>query len=121
MLYLYAGFVFIKTCLAIYILSNVSVATSALFFSMIVLFIWSFFPIIPYALGRVFNTKPMLEPKLLVILGLLIAIIEKGLFHFEILKAEQGTIGLVFSALSFFVIGLFSFSTPKEQINAQPV
>jgi len=84
-----------------------------MFFSVVVLFIWSFIPLIGYWLGKLFNRAEQISNRALFFFGLGVGVFEKSLFHFDILINGQQSFGILISFILFFVIAFISIPENK--------
>jgi len=83
MLALYFGYLLVQTYGVIDVFFKNTIAPSAAFFSIIVLIIWSFIPLLGYFLAKVFGAKGIASQPLLFLLGIGIALFENCWFYFD--------------------------------------
>ena len=107
---LYLGYVLVQSYSLIGKFTQSNMATSAAVFSIIVFIIWSFIPVTGYFLARLLKANGNLNKYLLFFTGGLIAIIENGLFHLNILTYEQSFTGTSIAFLLFFISAYISHS-----------
>ena len=92
-------------------------SNSAIFFTVVVVFFWSFIPIVGYLLAKLFKANGRAGEYALFTFGLCIALIEKSLFYFEFFTKEQVVIGTFVSFLLFFIVAFISTNqTDNKQI-----
>ena len=87
---------------------------AAILFSIIVVFLWSFIPVIGYWLGKLLKANGQVSKSILLIFGVGVGVIEKSLFYFDFLTNKQSTIGTFIVFFFFFIIAYIS-------INKRPV
>ena len=93
-------------------------ATSAVIFSIIVFFIWSFIPVSGYFVAKLLKANGYLNNYCLLATGMIIAGIENSLFYFDILTYEQSIIGVLVVFILFFISAYISFGKCKgREIN----
>lgn len=81
---------------------------SVMFFSIIVVFVWSLIPFVGYWLAKWFNANGQASKYTLFILGVSVGLIENSLFYFDFLAKEQNTIGTFIVLSLFFIIAFIS-------------
>lgn len=104
MLYLYLGYVVIQLYAIISVFSKNSVATSSVFFSLVVFVIWSFIPILGYEIAKFVGAHGHSNRLTLFISGIIIALIENSLVFFNLLNNKQYNIGTTIVFLLFFLV-----------------
>jgi hypothetical protein len=92
-------------------------APSILFFSIMVVFIWSVIPFIGYLLAKMFNANGQISKFILFTFGLSVGLIEISLFYFDVLTKEQNTIGTLLVTIIFFIIPFISIKKQKAVQN----
>lgn len=95
---------------------------SMVFFSIVVVFIWSIIPFVGYGLAKMLNANGQIGRYTLFIFGVSVGLIENSLFYFNLLAKEQSTIGTFIVITLFFIIGFISinkagFATKKTKID----
>lgn len=135
MLSLYLGFLLGQSLSALEVIISSNIPPLMIFFSVVVLVIWSFFPIMGYGLGRILNfycltpkTQSLLRhssSKVLFAVGLIMSLIERSLYNFKILTDIDGYLGdgyygLLISAIAFFLIAFLPLDKLSSQ-NKSPV
>ncbi len=113
MLPLYYGYLVFQLYLVFGIFFKVSISASAVFFSVIVFFIWTFMPILGFALAKLLGAKGENNPKILFAIGLIIGLVEQAWFYFNISIRDQSNISTFIVFLLFFAVGFISFSDKK--------
>lgn len=111
-LYLYLGYFLVKSYSVVNVLSQEEVALSALIFSIVVFFIWSFIPVLGYLIARLIGAKGYSSAKMLFIVGAGVGLFENALFHFHVLTPYQGDIGTFMVMGLFFITAYFSLKAP---------
>lgn len=122
MLPLYYGYLVFQLYLVFGLFFKVSISASAVFFSVIVFFIWTFMPILGYALAKLLGAKGENSPKILFAIGLIIGLVEQAWFYFNISIRDQSNISTFIVFLLFFAVAFISFpqkaSTPLRSTSA---
>jgi hypothetical protein len=103
-LYLYLGYLFVHLPPLIIKLFEASVSFSAILFSIVVIFIWSFIPFLGYCLAKLFNAKGVANKYLLFTFGVGIWLIENSLFYFDFLTNSQTIMGTLVAFFLFFIV-----------------
>ena len=93
-------------------LLNQNLALSALIFSIVVFFVWSFIPVLGYLLAKLIGAKGQSSAKVLLLIGIGAGLFENGLFYYHILTPYQGDIGTIVVMGIFFITAYFSLQTP---------
>jgi hypothetical protein len=104
MLYLYLGFLIGQSFPVFKTLYNAGLPPLAVAFSIAVFLIWTFVPTLGYLAARLTGAKPQYKGATLFVLGLVVCMFEKILFHFDILKPSDGFLPFIISAIIFFAI-----------------
>jgi len=86
---------------------QLNISISAMFYSFMVVFIWSFIPFLGYGVAKLFNVSANAGKNSLFSFGVGIGLIESGLFYFDILTNDQSTIGTLIVFILFFIVGYF--------------
>ena len=103
-LYLYLGYFLVKLYSVIGVLSQEKIALSALFFSIVVFFIWSFIPVLAYLFAKLIGAKGRSSAKMLFVIGASAALLENALFYFMLsLFCDVCCVVLSFSLCLLFV------------------
>lgn len=89
-------------------LFQVSISLSAMFFSVVIVFLWSFIPFIGYWLAKLLKAKGQASKYILFIFGIGIGIIEHSLFYFNFLTNKQSAIGTLIVFILFFIVAYIS-------------
>lgn len=116
-MYLYFGYLLVQTCLLTVKIFQFNMSISALFFSVVVVLLWSFIPVVGYLLAKLLKANGKVDKYILFIFGFAIALIEKSLFYFEFLTKEQVTIGTLVAFILFFIVAYISTNKTVKQIN----
>jgi len=88
---------------------------SAVFFSVVVLFIWSLFPLIGFYLAKYFKAQGRANNIALLIYGVGVGLLENSFYYFDLLTKEQTVIGTVIVFLLFFA---GAYLMPKRNVVA---
>ena len=120
-MYLYLGYLLVQLYTLVAKLFQTSMSPSILFFSIMVVFIWSVIPFVGYLLAKMFKANGQLNKYILFILGVSVGLIEISLFHFDILTKEQNTIGTLFVIILFFIIPFISVNKAKHGTKEETV
>ena len=107
-MYLYLGYLFVHLPPLIIKLFEASVSFSAILFSIVVIFIWSFIPFLGYCLAKLFNAKGAANKYILFTFGIGIWLIENSLFYFDFLTNNQTIIGTFVAFFLFFIVAYIS-------------
>jgi hypothetical protein len=110
--YLYLGYALVKLYSVANSLLNQNLALSALIFSIVVFFVWSFIPVLGYLLAKLIGAKGQSSAKVLLLIGIGAGLFENGLFYYHILTPYQGDIGTIVVMGIFFITAYFSLQTP---------
>mgnify|MGYP007012738443 CR=1 FL=1 len=86
-----------------------------MFFSVVIVFLWSFIPFIGYWLAKLLKANGKANKYILFTFGLGIGIIESSLFYFDFLTNEQSTIGTFIVFFLFFIVAFVSTNKAKIQ------
>ena len=113
MLYLYLGYVVIQLYAIVGVFSKNTVAASAMFFSLVVFVIWSFIPILGYALAKAIGAHGHNNKLTLFVSAIIIALIENGLTYFNLLSNKQYNIGTTIVFLLFFLVAYIPLAKQK--------
>jgi hypothetical protein len=111
-LYLYLGYALVKLYSVSNNLLNPNLSLSALIFSIVVFFVWSFIPVLGYLLAKLIGAKGQSSAKVLLIIGIGAGLLENGLFYYHILTPYQGDIGTIIVMGMFFITAYFSLAIP---------
>lgn len=109
-MYLYLGYLVVQLYALVTKLFQTSMSPSILFFSIMVVFIWSIIPFAGYFLAKLFNANGQASKYILFTLGVSVGLIEDGLFYFDLLTKEQNTIGTFIVLILFFIIPFISIN-----------
>jgi len=112
-LYLYLGYFLVKLYSVVGVLSQQKVALSALFFSIVVFFVWSFIPVLAYLLAKLIGAKGRSSARVLFVIGASAALLENALFYYNVLTPYQGDRGTLIVMGIFFITAYFSLETPR--------
>ncbi len=115
MLPLYLGYLVFQLYLVIGIFFKVSISASAVFFSIIVFFIWTFLPLIGYLLAKLLGAKGEASKRALFCFGLSIGALEQAWFYFNISTQEQGDFSTFIVVILFFCAAYISIPTNKNK------
>ena len=111
-LYLYLGYCLVKLYSAVGVLSQEKIALSAIIFSIVVFFIWSFIPVLGYLFAKLIGAKGRSSAKVLFIIGFSVGLLENALFYFDVITPYQGDRGTLIVMGIFFITAYFSLETP---------
>jgi len=119
-LYLYLGYFLVKFYSVVGVLSQEKIALSAIFFSIVVFFIWSFIPVLAYLFAKLIGAKGRSSAKVLFVVGTSAALLENALFYFNVLTPYQGDLGTLIVMGIFFITAYFTLALPNlfGKINA---
>lgn len=110
MFYLSIGYIVVQFYAVINLLLKETISPYAMLFSIVVLIIYSFLPIIGYLLGRSLFSRMLALRRLatfeLIGLGFSIGLIEKLLFFANILHYKQTYIAITLTSFLFFIVPL---------------
>lgn len=115
MLYLYLGYILAQSYAVVEKLVVSNITPLAMFFSVVVFFIWSTFPVAGYAVAKAFSAKGQLTHKTLLIAGLSLGLLENILFHFNILSYGQETQGTLIVFCLSFALAYLTFNKPAPK------
>lgn len=90
-------------------------SNSALFFSVIVVFIWSFIPVVGYGLAKLLNAKGKASKYFLFSFGFGVGVIERSLFYFDFLTNKQSDMGIFLVFILFFMVAYVSMNKTVKQ------
>jgi hypothetical protein len=119
--YLYLGYALVKLYSVANSLLNQNLALSALIFSIVVFFVWSFIPVLGYLLAKLIGAKGQSSAKVLLLIGIGAGLFENGLFYYHILTPYQGEIGTIVVMGIFFITAYFSLQTPMSFVKNKDV
>lgn len=114
-MYLYLGYLLIQLYALMSKLFETNISISAIFFSIIIVFLWSFIPFVGYWLGKLLKANGQVSKSILFIFGIGVGLIEKSLFYFDILTNKQITIGTFIVFISFFIIAYISINSTANK------
>ncbi|GAA3928034.1 hypothetical protein [Litoribacillus peritrichatus] len=111
MLYLYLGFLLGQSYSVIKVIYTANIPFLTIVFSVIVFLIWSFFPVIGYAVAKAIrvkttDTEGCQNKYALLALGISISAIESVLYHYELITSIDDYWGMLITALMFSVVAL---------------
>ena len=112
-MHLYLGYLLVHFSFLILKLSESNVPISAMVYSVVVVFIWSFIPFTGYCLAKLLKAKGEATNVVLLTFGVAIGAFERGLFHFNILTTEQSNIGMFIVFILFFIVAYISTNKNK--------
>lgn len=107
MFYLFLGYVITQFYAIAEVFASNNIAPSAMFFALIVFIIWSFIPVLGYALARKLKAPGYSNKMILIGAGITIALFENGLTYFNFLTDAQHDIG---TAIVFSLFFAFAYS-----------
>lgn len=107
-MYLYLGYLLVQLYALISKLIESNISISAIFFSIIIVFLWSFIPFVGYWLGKLLKANGQVSKSILFIFGIGVGLIEKSLFYFDFLTNKQSTAGTLIVFFLFFIIAYIS-------------
>jgi len=113
MLYLYLGYVVAQFYAIFNVFTKNTVAPSAIFFSLVVFVIWSFIPVIGYAIAKAFGAGGQSNNITLIVSGMIIALIENSLTYFNLLEEQQYNIATAIVFGLFFIVAYLPLSKQK--------
>lgn len=109
-MYLYLGYLSVQLYTLVTKLFQTSMSPSILFFSIMVVFIWSVIPFAGYLLAKMLNANGQMDKYILFVFGLCAGLIEISLSYFDVLTKEQNTLGTLFVTILFFIIPFISIN-----------
>jgi hypothetical protein len=112
-LYLYLGYFLVKFYSVFEVLSQENIALSALIFSIVVFFVWSFIPVLAYLFAKLIGAKGRSSAMVLFVIGASAALLENALFYFNVLTPYQGDRGTLIVMGIFFITAYFSLKSPS--------
>ncbi|SEL65700.1 hypothetical protein SAMN05216262_11672 [Colwellia chukchiensis] len=112
MLYLYLGYIAAQLYAVTEKIIVSQISALAIFFSIVVFFLWSSFPVAGYLLAKLLRAKGALNPKLLFVFGCSFGVLENTLFHYNILSYGQETLGTFIVFCLSFALAYFSDNKP---------
>ena len=116
MWYLYLGYIVAQSYAVIEKLIFSSITPLAMFFSLVVFFIWSIFPVAGYLLAKICRAPGYLNNKVLLGCGFVLGFVENILFHFNLLTYGQETLGTFIVFCLSFILAFISFNKPIQQV-----
>lgn len=117
--YLYLGFLLAQSFSVAQVIYNANIPILTVLFSVIVFLIWSFFPILGYALARAFGKKLVVNKYVLITLGLSISLLEQLLYHLDILTSKDGYLTILLTAAMFFAIAFLPLNRKGMHLGQQ--
>ncbi|MBL4900126.1 MAG: hypothetical protein JKX76_10900 [Colwellia sp.] len=109
-MYLYLGYLLVQFYPLTQKIFQSKIALSAIFFSIVVVFIWSFIPFVGYWLAKLLKANGQASKYALFVFGIGVGLIENSLFYFELLTSKQNTIGTFLVFILFFIIAYISLN-----------
>jgi len=116
-LYLYLGYLSVQLYTLVAKLFQSSMPPSILFFSIMVVFIWSVIPFVGYVLAKMLNANGQMNKSILFAFGLGAGLLEISLFYFDLLSKEHTYIGTMFVAIIFFIVPFISINKAERGKN----
>lgn len=113
-MYLYLGYLLVLLYSLMNKLWQANMPISAVFFSIVVFFIWSFVPVSGYWLAKLCKAGGQASSTALFVFGASIGLLEKGLYYFAILTKTQNTIGTLIVFILFFAVAYISINKVKQ-------
>ncbi len=114
MLYLYLGFLIGQSYSVAEVIYTANIPFITIVFSVTVFLIWSFFPVLGYAAAKVMGAKGECNQYTLILLGVTISLVEKTLYHYEILTTINGYLGMLITGIMFFLVGFLSINKKPQ-------
>ncbi len=114
MWYLYLGYIVAQSYAVIEKLIFSSITPLAMFFSLVVFFIWSTFPVAGYLLAKICRAPGYLNNKVLLGCGFVLGFVENILFHFNLLTYGQETLGTFIVFCLSFILAFISSYKPLQ-------
>ena len=105
MIYLYLGYLSAHIYSTYSVIQSTSMPMIALVFSIAVLLIFTFIPIMGYVAARMLGAEPSFSKIQFLLLGCGVGWLENAFFYFEVIGRDQLEIVLPFATLTFFAIG----------------
>ena len=87
---------------------------SVLFFSLAVFLIWSFIPTLGYFFAKLLGAKGQSHKAMLFVYGFVAGIIEKALYHFNVISFNGDMLGTIIVACILFLCAFLSIMPPKN-------
>lgn len=84
-----------------------------MFFSIVIVFIWSFIPLVGYWLAKLLKANGEASKYMLFVFGVGVGLIENSLFYFETLTYKQNAIGTFVVFILFYIIAYISTNKTK--------
>jgi len=113
--YLYFGYLFFNFLILLNKLLHENITTSAVLFSVAVIFIWSFIPFIGYLVAKILKANTKNNKYILLFLGFGIGLFERSLFYFDVLTHKQTFIGTIIVFLLFFLIAYLPTKSSNKE------
>ena len=111
-MYLYLGYFLVQLYPLIVKIFQLNITVLAIFYSFIVVFIWSFIPFLGYGVAKILHPSSSRPGKYtLLVQGFGIGITEASLFYFELLTDEQSTLAPLVVFLMFFLVAYLPINT----------
>lgn len=109
MLYLFLGYLVAQSFSAINTIVTHDIPLLTILFSVIVFIIWSFAPVIGYAIAKMMGAKGHSNKYVLLVTGAAISLIEHSLFYFDLLTYKDYIVGMLITSAMFFVVAYAPF------------
>lgn len=116
MLYLYLGYFVVQFIPLIERLFFSNISISAMFFSIVVFFLWSFIPMLGYLLAKLLKANGNLNKYFLFGFGAGAGLIENGLYYFDILTHDENVIVTLLVCLLFFICAFITLDKRKFRL-----
>ncbi len=116
MWYLYLGYILAQSYAVVEKLIVSNITPLAMFFSVLVFFIWSTFPVAGYLLAKICRAPANLNSKMLLACGFVLGFVENILFHFNVLTYGQETLGTFIVFCLSFLLAYISYYKPLQPV-----
>lgn len=113
MLYLYFGYFVVQFIPLIERLFFSNISILAMFFSVVVFFLWSFIPVLGYLLAKILKANGNLNKYFLFAFGAGAGLIENGLYYFDILTYDENVLVTLLVCMLFFICAYISKDKTK--------
>jgi hypothetical protein len=102
--YLYLGFLLGQSFSVAQVIYSANIPLLTIVFSIIVFLIWSFIPVMGFALARLLGAQLKYTKYWLVALGVMISLIEQLLYHYNVITSKDGYVTMLLTATLFFAV-----------------
>jgi len=110
MIYLYLGYLSTQIYSTYSVIVDASMPFSALIFSIVVLLIFSFIPILGYVIGYMYGFRHRFSNLQLLLIGCGIGWVENAFFYFELFNRNQLEMVLLIATITFFAVNFININ-----------